>query len=386
MTSIGGLSVTARIANASISYMKYIVKMFWPSRLAIFYPHPGNKVVMWHGVICAAALLVISVFAVLLARKHRYLLSGWLWYLGALIPVIGLVQVGPQAMADRYTYLPSIGISIIVTWGATELVGKQRFLRVCLGVLAGLALVAMLICTRAQVRHWVNSINLFEHAIVAVPNNHIAYNFLGRALERQGRLDEAAAQFNESIRINPYNVDTKNELARILLKQDKNEQVVEMYEQFLPKLPDDTNTPDVFGILPAKQLKFFKDVRDYTEAHAHLGMALLKQGKVDEAIRHFEEVLKFRPDFVDSHKELGHTLMQQNKLEQAVRVYRKVLQIQPDEPIVLNALGIALGKQGKLDEAIECFNKVLLIEPDSAEAHNNLKYAQSLRDSLNKEK
>lgn len=379
MTSVEGLSVAARIANASISYIKYIAKMFWPSRLAIFYPHPGNKVVIWHGLICALALLAISIFFLLWARKHRYLLTGWLWYLGTLVPVIGLVQVGSQAMADRYTYLPSIGTFIIVAWGGAELVGRRRFWRMCLGVSAGLFLVASLLCTRAQVRHWRNSVSLFEHAITVVPNNQIAYNFLGRALERQGRLDEAASQFIESLRINPNDADTKNELARILIKQGKNKQVVRLYSQFLPKLPDDANTAGTIDVLLAGRGKFSKDVRDYTEAHAHLGTALLNEGRVDEAIRHFEEVLKFRPDFVDSHKQLGRTLLQQNKPEEAARVFRKVLQIQPDDADAHIYLGAASLKQGKVEEAIERYSNALAIKPDSAGAHNNLGYALTLK-------
>jgi protein O-mannosyl-transferase len=382
VTSMEELPASARIANAFISYIRYTGKMFWPSRLTIFYPHHGEKVLMWQVVISALLLLAVSVCVIRLARRHKYLPVGWLWYLGTLVPVIGLVQVGAQAMADRYTYLPSIGIFIMVAWSAAELAARWRFLRMWLGISMVLVLAILLVCARMQVRHWQNSTTLYGHAMAVVPNNRWAHNAFGEFLVSQGRFDEAVAQFTESLRIDPNNVDTKNELGKALLQQGKVEEAAELYQQFLPVLPDDINAPDVVAPAVARYGKLAEVVRVYTEAHANLGKALLQQGKVDEAIRHYEEVRRFRPEFIDTYKELGSTLLQQGKLEEAIRVYQKVLQILPDDPDAYGGLGIALGQQGKLDEAITYFTKALAIEPTFAEVHSNLGYALLLKGRL----
>ncbi len=324
IAAIDAISLDVRIANASVSYLKYIGKTFWPSRLAILYPHPVDMALVWPAV-AALLILVISIWVIRLAPKHRYIPVGWLWYLGTLVPVIGLVQVGAQAMADRYTYLPSIGIFIMVAWGAAELLAKWRYRKMALGISAALLLVALLICTRAQVRYWQNSLALYEHTLAVTENNSIIHHNYGNVLCEKGRLNEAIVHFDKALRV----------------------------------------TPDA-------------------DTHCSFGYALALQGKLDEAIVHFTKALRIKPDFADAHYNLGYALFLQGKLKEAAREYQQTLQILPDDLDAHNDLGVILTRQGKLDEAIMHFKEALRIKPDFADAQKNLAIALAQKSKLDK--
>ena len=207
-----GLNV--RISNAIVSYLGYIFKMIYPSGLAPLYPHPGDNLPRWQPivffVILAAALVAI------IYMRRRYLTAGGLWYLGTLVPVIGLVQVGEQVMADRYTYLPSIGIFIMVGWGANELLERWRYRKIGLGMATAMVLAALLICTRMQARHWQNNLTLFRHTIEVTRNNFVMHTNYGNALLEEGRLEPAIENYNEALRIKPNYAAAINNLAWIL--------------------------------------------------------------------------------------------------------------------------------------------------------------------------
>jgi len=350
--------VKLRIANALVSYVSYIGKMIWPGNLAVYYPYP-NVVPTFKATGALLWLVCISVLVILALRRRPYLAIGWLWYLGTLVPVIGLYQAGLwPAMSDRWAYVPLIGLFVIIAWAVADLVAKWRYRRIVTALSAAAVLSASVLCTRMQVQHWQNSATLYKHATVVVPDNWWAHNALGKvlgsqvrfdeaiaqftealrvdpnnaetknelgkALLLQGRLDEAVVQFTEVLRIDPNNAEIKNELGKALLQQGKVEEAVELYQQFLPKLPDDMNDSNAVDLAFARQGKLAEVVRVYTEAHANLSMALFQQGKFDEAIRHYKEVLRFRPEFVvvDAHKELGNALLQQGRLEEAIKVYQ----------------------------------------------------------------
>lgn len=183
-------------------------------------------------------LVVISAGVIYKARSRNYLAVGWLWYLGILVPVIGLVQVGNQAMADRYTYLPSIGIYIMVTWATSEFLAKWRYRKIGLGLTACTVLVVLLICTRTQVRHWQNNLTLFEHAASVTENNYIMHNEYGAALQKKGRLDEALKQYKESLRITPQYSKAQNNLGTVYLLKGTTEQAMTCWKKALKYKPD----------------------------------------------------------------------------------------------------------------------------------------------------
>ncbi|MFH1673236.1 MAG: hypothetical protein ABIF87_07410 [Pseudomonadota bacterium] len=196
------LPLTIRITNALVSYVGYMGKMIWPQRLAVFYPHEGMPLV-WQAILACLLLVGISVFVIREARRLPYLATGWLWYLGTLVPVIGIVQVGAQSMADRYTYVPLIGLFIIVSWGAADLMKRWRYQRHTLSISAGVVLLALAIGTWSQARHWQNSVALFTHALEVTSDNYLAHYNLGKAYGELGRFQEEFKEYQEAIRINP---------------------------------------------------------------------------------------------------------------------------------------------------------------------------------------
>jgi len=192
-----------RFANAAISYLQYIIKMIWPTHLTIFYPHPGPNVSILYAIISAGLLLIVTILVLLFAKNHRYLATGWFWYLGTLIPVIGIVQVGLQAYADRYSYITLTGLFIIIAWGVSELFAKFRYKKIVLVHLALLTIAAMSICTWFQVRYWQNGITLFQHTLEVTRDNYIAHSCMAIALYEKGKLKEAVYHCSEAVRIRP---------------------------------------------------------------------------------------------------------------------------------------------------------------------------------------
>jgi tetratricopeptide (TPR) repeat protein len=271
MSRLDWIPLIIRFGNAFVSYVKYIGKMFWPSRLAVLYPYPVDMALLWPAV-SALVLLAVSVFVIRFAPKYRYLLLGWLWYLGTLFPVIGLVQVGGQSLADRYTYVPLIGLFIIIAWGLPDLLAKWQRRKIMLGISAGIVLVAMSVCTRLQVSHWRNSKSLFEHALNVTAGNYVAHCSLAYALQQQGELDQAITHNRQALRINP----------------------------------------------------------NYPKAHLGLGLVLLEKGNLTEAVAHFNEALRINPDFADAHYHLARALSEENKINEAVTHLREALRLRAD--------------------------------------------------------
>jgi len=309
--SLSELSITTRIANSLISCTTYITKTIWPTHLAVFYPHPLSKVSIWWALVSALLLLVISIVVIRLAQSRKYLLVGWLWYIGTLFPVIGLVQSGRQAMADRYTYISIIGLFIIVAWGLSDLLNRWKHKRIVLSISALIAIVLMTICTRIQVIHWRNTISLFEHALKVTEGNYLAHTSIEEPLRKEGRFEEAIFHNTEALRIKP----------------------------------------------------------DYFKPHINLGILLAKRGNLDEAIKHYKTALQIDSESLEAHNNLGNALMQQGKLDEAVTHFKEAIRIEPNKPEILANLGILLSQRNKPNEAIEHFNKALQIEPNLSNAH-----------------
>jgi Flp pilus assembly protein TadD len=353
LKSLEAFPLTTRIANALISYVSYIGKMLWPHNLAVYYPYSGS-VSVWQAAGAGLALICLTVLLMWTARKRPYLAVGWLWYLGTLVPVIGLVQVGSQAMADRYTYLPLVGLFIALAWGVPSLFTGWRHRQPVFAILATILLVSCTVCTWQQLRHWQNSITLFQHTLRVTTSNHFAHNNLGVALSHNGKLSEAISQYSMALRLKPEAFEVHNNLANALAAQGNVEEAIQHYSEALRLEPD------------------------YDKAHNNLGNALASEGKVEEAINHYAEAIKITPDYARAHYNLGNALAAQGKMDEATKHYFEALRVLPDWAGAHNNLGVSLEKSGKLKEAIDHYHEALEINPDYAKARNNLERALRL--------
>ena len=414
-----------RIENAVVSYVVYIEKMFWPANLAIFYPHPQDNIPLWQIIVAASALIIITSLALWKLRQRPYIAVGWLWFFGTLVPVIGIIQVGLQAWADRYTYITYIGLFIIITWGISDFFARLRYRKVILSLSAVILLSVLGVKTYFQIGYWHDNMTLYKHATEVVKDNWWAHSLLATELVEQNKMEDAVIHFKEVLRLNPQNPMAKFVLARILFNKGQMDEAVKLYQKLLPPLPDnskDSNGLAAFTSLLAgtgsnsqRNIRILKEI--YTEANFNLGAALAQQGNFDEAVRRFTEVLQINPDLVMAHrylgniflekgnideavrhytvvlqtepnsaaeyKNLGYTLLQSGRLEESVKIYQMLANLLQNDWNAYTGLGIALSQQGKLDEAISCFNKAVSIEPNSAEGYANLGNALSFQGKAN---
>jgi tetratricopeptide (TPR) repeat protein len=340
-----------RLANALVSYARYIIKMIWPQNLAVFYPHPGQSLPMWQAAGAGLLLLVISTAVIRVGRRYPYLPVGWLWYVGTLVPVIGLVQVGSQAMADRYTYVPLIGLFIIIAWGVSDLVGSWRYGKPALTLAATSLPSALIVCASLQVSHWKNSLTLFDHALRVTVNNSQMHNNLGNVLSEKGKLQEAISHYTSALKISPNYGEAHINLGVALANQGKLEEAIKHYSAALRLKP---NSP---------------------ELHNNLGVSLFRRGHIPGAIDQYLAAVQLKPDYAEAHNNLGNALAQQVKLPEAEVHYSKALKIRADYPEAHNNLGVALARQGRLNEAIFHFSEAVRLEPNYAQARANLELA-----------
>jgi tetratricopeptide (TPR) repeat protein len=273
--AVGGteqLPVATRINNAVVSYVAYIWQMFWPFRLAVFYPHPEHRLPLWEIISSLLLLVGITVIAIASRKQRPYLITGWLWYLGMLVPVIGLVQVGWQGRADRYTYLPQIGLYIAVTWAVTDLTRLWRFQRTILSAVAIAVIAVLSLCSWVQTSYWRDSETLFRHALAVTSNNDVAENNLGIVFLGQGKVDDAISLLQAAVDLRPEN----------------------------------------------------------GPAHENLAKALLQKGQVADALFHYRKLLELQPDNIEVHNIVGTVLVQQGRVREGAEEWRKVLAIDPD--------------------------------------------------------
>ena len=320
--SLQSLPLTTRITNALVSYCGYIGKMIWPENLAVLYPHPGI-LPAWK-VIGAFIFLGLTTFLIIRSvKRYPYLTIGWLWYLGTLVPVIGLVQVGVQAMADRYTYIPIIGVSIMVAWGVPELLKKWRHRNAVLAAMALIILSIFSFVTWKQVEYWRDSIALFTRTVATTTNNPIMQNNLGNALEDKGRLDEAISHYTEALRIDPGLADSYNNIGLAVTKQGRPDEAIPNF------------------------LKAIRINPGHAAAHYNLGTVLASQGKLDEAVYHFRESVRMKPDYAKAYNNLGNALLLQGKIVEAIDNFRQALRLKPDYAMARENLEHALAIHNK---------------------------------------
>jgi len=383
-------SLYSSVANALVSYLEYLEKMLWPLGLSVFYPHPGNALPVWKALLCGLVLLGVTIWVVRRIRRAPYLALGWFWYLGTLVPVIGIVQVGEQAMADRYMYIPLIGIFIAIVWGVSELIknGNERVLP----VLAGTLIPLLMVLTWVQVGHWKNGVTLFEHTVSVNENESpsfvIVYNNLGHALASEGRHEEAVRQYQRAIKINPHYAKAYNNLGTVLSDLKRYDEALKYYQQavsieanYAEAYNNIANTLGKKGNLKESIAYYNEAIRfkgDYAEAHFNLGGTMTQQGRTEEAIEQYRKALQIKPDFIRALNNLAGLLGQQGDYSGAIAHYKQTITLDPGFAKAHNNLGSTLAQQGRFAEAIPHFEKAINIDPDYIDARNNLELARSL--------
>ncbi|PKN29551.1 MAG: hypothetical protein CVU64_07660 [Deltaproteobacteria bacterium HGW-Deltaproteobacteria-21] len=355
VASSSALPLDARLSNAVISYVRYIVKMFWPVDLSAFYPFPQNP---WSFHLAASALLLLTALSILvLASRRPHLFVGWFWYLGTLVPVIGLVQVGPQAMADRYTYIPHVGLLIALVWSIYDLCRRPRII-VWISTLSGLLILLLGLSTRSQLGYWQDSVSLFSHAIHVTQNNPRAHFHLGEALFSQGKIDEAVWYYTEAVRISPEEPLFLNGLASAQLAKGQ-------YEEALLHLHE------AIRIRPG-----------YAEAMANIGSALWQRGDAEGAILYLRKTLDIKPSPEANHL-LGLVFSGQGELDKAISNYRQALEMKPGDHRIHNDLAVAFYLAGEFEGAILHLSEALRLHPGDTGVLRNL---QLIRSEIEKSK
>ncbi|MCJ7772589.1 MAG: tetratricopeptide repeat protein, partial [Desulfobacterales bacterium] len=387
VTSFDTLPFINRVSNAIHSYVHYIYKMIFPSKMAIFYPHP-ILIPTWMFIINFSIILFLTILFVKLSSRYRYLFVGWFWYLGTLFPVIGIIQIGKQAMADRYTYIPYIGLFIIITWGISDLLERYQWKKKKIAAVTALITILLMTTAWIQTRYWSNNIKLFQHAVEVTKNNsvanqylglayvsngmidkgiehyllalrvdphyQIAHNNLGIALARKGRISEAIFHYQEAIRINPKDAKAYNNLGGALLTMGNADDALKQYRKALLL---DSNYADAYynigivyhtkGNLTNAISNYMKAIEyspDNSKAHTNLGVALEMKGKTSKAIKHYEMALRLNTNLPEANYHYANALFKKNKFKESIIYYKKVLEIQPKHSGAKSGLKAAVEK------------------------------------------
>ena len=372
----------ARIKNAVMAYVAYLGKTIWPCRLAVFYPHPGDGSPLWQVLPAAILLAGITIFVILQARRRPYLAVGWLWYAGTLVPVIGIVQVGTQSMADRYTYLTLIGIFIAVTWGLAEAAAALRIAKTALAVAACALIAAAAAVAGVQVQHWRNSDTLLRHALRVTSNNAFVHYNLGVDLLDRGRIDEAESHFRATLRIEPRYAKANNNLGSILARKGKIEEAISFFRAAISNQPDyveayrnlatayiSLHRPE--EAVPLLQRSIELQADDFSD-HFELGNALLSMHKEAAAVSAYQRALALHPDLWEARVNLGNAYMQTGQYDFALREYARAIELKPDEPLPYLNMSFVLASQRRWEPAAKALKEVLRLDPGNAAAREDL--------------
>jgi protein O-mannosyl-transferase len=328
VSSLETLPLSWRLQNAIVSCVTYLYQFFWPLRLAPFYPHPQDRLALWQVLGSGLLLIFITVAAFILRRKRPYLIVGWLWYLVMLAPVIGVVQVGLQGHADRYTYLPLIGPCIAVTWMFSDFLAARHWPRAIPVGAAIIVIGALVFCARTQAGYWRDNESLWNHALAVTANNDVAHNNLGNVFLKRERFDDAISHFQEALNIRSRKGESQYNLGRAL-------------------------------------------------SYNNLGIAFVKKGRIEEGIVYYGQALQTWPNYADAHYNLGDALFQKGQIDDAIAEWQKTLAIQPDDAGAHSSLANALLQKGSLDEAIAHYEAALKVDSGSATTLNNLAWVLS---------
>ena len=386
LKTMAGYPWPERVANALLAYCGYLGKCVFPAKLAIFYPYRFAPP-LGRTLLAAALLAGITAAVGGLGRRRRYLLVGWLWFLGMLVPVIGLVQVGEQSMADRYSYLPLIGVFIMAAWAAGEVAASRPRRSGLVGAAAGLLVVGCTVLTSRQLNYWRDSITLFRHALAVTENNWAAHTYLGFALAQSpGHRAEAIAEYQAALRIAPRVATTHNYLANALAKTPG--RLAEAIAEFQAALTLDPaladahhNLATALAMTPGRLADAILEYRaalrlrpDSAEMHDNLGLALMKASDRPAAVAEFRTALRLQPDFAEAHFHLGNALAADPvQVSGAIAEYEAALRIRPDFAQAHFNRGLLLAAiPGRMTEAMAAYAAAARAAPDFAEAHYNL--------------
>ncbi len=357
VAKIKSVPISFRFLNSLVAYANYIFKTILPLKLSVIYPLPDTITVL-HGLATGLLLTVISTISIRMWRRHPYFIVGWLWYIGMLVPVIGLVQVGRQSMADRYTYLPLTGLFIIVAWGVPSILKNWRYRNTLLSIMSVLFLFTYSLLTWFQLGYWKNSVTLFRHATQAISKNYVAYNLLGSTYTQSDMLDEAISNYLEALRISPDDEEAISGIGIALAKKGDLERATSYFRKAAYLEPDSA------------------------ECHSNLGFALSQQGQFEDGIRHLLEAVRLQPGNpknAEIHFHIGTSLAALGEIDPSIDHFVKAIRIKPDFVEAHYNLGVALAKQGRWDQAIASFSMALQLKPDLQEASLSLEKAKRMK-------
>ena len=342
------MSLAARIGNAFASLGLYLVQSVWPANLAVFYPFPQTGIVWWEVTAGIALFLAISVAAWVCRRNRPYLLTGWLWYVGMLLPVLGVVQVGIQSHADRYMYLPQIGLCLMIAWLAADVFSPWRY-RTAGAIAASAVLVASLTWAAwVQTSYWQDSESLWTRDVAVTADNEMAREHLSDAYLDKGRIDDAIVEARAAVSAESESADAHGVLGAALARRGPSDEAIAQLETALRLNPR------------------------LARAHYNLGNVFVQKGDIETGIDHYEQELRIQPQFAEGHNNLANALFKKGQIDQGLAHLKIALELNRNYPEAHNNLGIALSQTGRMPEAIAEWEKVLELQPDNLEANCNL--------------
>jgi len=386
VVSLENVSLISRISNALVSYLKYLEKMVLPKNFSIFYPYPAEGIVLWKVLMSGLILITITFISIRLIKKAPYIVVGWFWYLGTLIPVIGLVQVGQQAMADRYAYVPLIGIFIIIAWGLPELLKNYIFRKKLLLFLTGIYFSVLVTLCWIQLQHWKSSITIFQHAINVTDKKYPSfvgvYNNLGVVLIAQMKFEEAITNFIKAVELQPNYPESYNNMGYALSELKRFSEANVYYEKAIRLKSDYAEAHNNLANSLSKTTSFNKAIihykkaiqykPDFSKANFNLGITLNKSNYSEEAIPYLEEAIRLEPNFFQAHLALGNILILKDNFERAIYHLETTIRLDSNNAVAHNSLGSIFGQQENFKKAITYFNIALKLNPFYIEAHQNL--------------
>ena len=376
--------VALRVANAAVSYAAYIWRTVWPMGLAAYYPYPREGVPALTLAIALLVMTAVSVLVIRQARSRPYLLVGWLWYVITLVPVIGIVQVGEQSMADRYMYIPLIGLTVMAAWGAADLLQRRPARQATMGLsgVSAVALLAFVLTTSAQVRYWQSDYTLFRRVVEVAPGSALAYSNYGLELAKRGDHSGAIEQYEKAIQADPNYVQSYVNLGNALKETGKPEEALEQYRKALDINPNYADAQVAAANIAAEHGDADAALQEYTkvlesdpdnaEAHYNLGLVFSRQGKIDDAVKHFERAVELNPDFDKAHHNLATIALDRGETEKAADHFAEAVRVNPKHAGAHHGLARLLVAQGKADQAEAHFEQAIKAKPDFAQAHNDL--------------
>ena len=351
VSSFEVIPLQTRLANALVSYWRYLEKTFWPENLSVFYPHPGSHLALGEIVFAGLFLVAVSVLVLFQARRRPFLVTGWFWFLGMLVPVLGILQVGGQSMADRYTYLPSIGVLLIIVWSLSSLLGRLPHHKTLLAGGFTVIVVSLACVTWVQTGYWKDTETLFGRAAAVTEKNYLAHFLMGDSFSARNKLDMALSEYQKAIAIVPDYADAHNKIGMVFARQGCIEEAIDHYQEALRANPK------------------------HTLAHLNMASVLAEQGNLDEAMTHYLQALSMDPDSGAVYNGLGVVMARMQRLDESIYYLSRAVEICPDSPEGNNNFGRVLTLEGDFQAAFIHLFRALELRPGYAEAHNNLALA-----------